>query len=272
MIELLAYAAACFEHCTNPFETLHLSKKKITADECKDLSEAIATILAEHIEWVGTLNGRESETDQIIEQANSFAEVKRQIKKKNRVQSEKFESRPFAVAFENDLYEDVEEQALPEGGYRAYQLRERQEMLRVTEQDFQEKYAAESAALMQNPFVNCLVLNFRNKDFLFAVQILSAKFRMSYTKKTQELLKHPLRQQIRTLTLMGTKQTTELMKIELQKHSIKPRILRDNYFRRSNMHYYKGKVYNASNHEFKEMKLKLRAFSWVERVIRFTNN
>lgn len=47
--ELLAYAAACFEHCTNPFEYVHLVQKKVTADECKDLSQDIASILEDEI-------------------------------------------------------------------------------------------------------------------------------------------------------------------------------------------------------------------------------
>lgn len=197
--------------------------------------------------------------------AYSFAEVKRQIKKRNQLRPDKFETRPFAVAYENDLYEGVDETAYPEGGLRGLREREQKELHRLTELDFEEKYLKESAALMQNPFVNCLVLNFRNRDFMFAVQILSNKFRLCFTRKTQETLKHPLRQQIRTLTLMGSKQTTELMKLELQKHGIKPRILRDNFYRRNNAHYFKGKVYPVSNRAFKEMKIKLRySFSpWV---------
>lgn len=44
--ELLAYAAACFNHMTSPFETMHLRKKNITLDECGDLSFEISNILS----------------------------------------------------------------------------------------------------------------------------------------------------------------------------------------------------------------------------------
>ena len=43
--ELIAYASVCFEHCTNPFDRTHLIKKKVSADECRDLSHFIADIL-----------------------------------------------------------------------------------------------------------------------------------------------------------------------------------------------------------------------------------
>jgi len=51
-LELLAYAAVCFKHCTNPFENMHLVKKKVTADECIDLSNMIADILEDDIDLV----------------------------------------------------------------------------------------------------------------------------------------------------------------------------------------------------------------------------
>lgn len=44
-LELLAYAKVCFEHGTTPFAMLHLNKKKVTADECKDLSNLIAEVI-----------------------------------------------------------------------------------------------------------------------------------------------------------------------------------------------------------------------------------
>jgi hypothetical protein len=49
--ELLAYAQVCFENCTSPFATVHLIKKKITADECKDLSYLIREIIADYTEY-----------------------------------------------------------------------------------------------------------------------------------------------------------------------------------------------------------------------------
>jgi len=48
MVELLLYAKVCFERCTNPFAHIHLTKRKVNADECRELSHYIATILEDH--------------------------------------------------------------------------------------------------------------------------------------------------------------------------------------------------------------------------------
>ncbi len=50
MAELLAYASVCFEHCTNPFDRVHLLKMHVTADECGALSEAIAELIADNVD------------------------------------------------------------------------------------------------------------------------------------------------------------------------------------------------------------------------------
>jgi len=50
LLELLAYAKVCFDKCTNPFETIHLIKKKVTADECRDLSCYIAGIIEDYLD------------------------------------------------------------------------------------------------------------------------------------------------------------------------------------------------------------------------------
>jgi len=42
--ELLAYASECFEHCTSPFLLVHLQKKNVLADECKELSLLVGSI------------------------------------------------------------------------------------------------------------------------------------------------------------------------------------------------------------------------------------
>lgn len=44
-MELLMYAEVCFDHGTNPFELIHLTAMKVTADECKDLSLEISNII-----------------------------------------------------------------------------------------------------------------------------------------------------------------------------------------------------------------------------------
>lgn len=42
LVELMAYAKVCFDHNTSPFETMHLVKKNVTSDECKELSGDVA--------------------------------------------------------------------------------------------------------------------------------------------------------------------------------------------------------------------------------------
>jgi len=61
LLELLAYAKVCFEKCTSPFAHIHLSKKKVSADECVDLSNEIADILDTTLSFnYGVLEAKEA--------------------------------------------------------------------------------------------------------------------------------------------------------------------------------------------------------------------
>jgi hypothetical protein len=51
-LELLAYASVCFSHNTSPFETVHLCKMEVKADECFWLSEQISKILNDKIDYL----------------------------------------------------------------------------------------------------------------------------------------------------------------------------------------------------------------------------
>jgi hypothetical protein len=57
--ELLAYAKVCFERCTSPFEHVHLLKKNVTSDECRDLSHMIAETIGDELDFEGTLESKE---------------------------------------------------------------------------------------------------------------------------------------------------------------------------------------------------------------------
>lgn len=73
-VELLLYASVCFDHCTNPFDLIHLVKKNVTADECKDLSAQIGSIIREWVELASKLTGLQ--VDAIAEeQEKEFAET-----------------------------------------------------------------------------------------------------------------------------------------------------------------------------------------------------
>lgn len=49
MYHLLRHAEYCFRHCMSPFSHEMLSKENVTANECKDLSVAIADIISEFL-------------------------------------------------------------------------------------------------------------------------------------------------------------------------------------------------------------------------------
>jgi hypothetical protein len=76
-LELLAYAKVCFDKCTSLFETIHLSKKKITADECRDLSFEIGSIIEDALsDYVDKLPEGFKEIREALEQAErEFAET-----------------------------------------------------------------------------------------------------------------------------------------------------------------------------------------------------
>jgi len=67
LIELLAYAKVCFEKCTSPFETTHLDKKEVNADECRDLSFKIAELIEDEVNLL--LSYDEEKAKAILEQA-----------------------------------------------------------------------------------------------------------------------------------------------------------------------------------------------------------
>ena len=76
LVELLAYAKVCFDKCTNPFELMHLSKKEVTADECRDLSFYIADIIEQELDILSMGLKAALNTDNILAQAEKdFAET-----------------------------------------------------------------------------------------------------------------------------------------------------------------------------------------------------
>lgn len=62
-LELLAYAKTCFENGTNPFDRIHLQKKKVSADECRDLSHLLAEILDDFMYYLADKSKTKIYTD-----------------------------------------------------------------------------------------------------------------------------------------------------------------------------------------------------------------
>lgn len=75
LLELLAYAKVCFEKCTNPFETIHLVKMKVTADECRDLSAEIADMIEDKVIELAIASKKYSAGVLLEEAEKRFAET-----------------------------------------------------------------------------------------------------------------------------------------------------------------------------------------------------
>lgn len=75
LLELLAYAKVCFEKCTNPFETVHLAKLKVTVDECKDLSAEIGSIIEDEVLSLVTCSKRFNASVFLEQAEKRFAET-----------------------------------------------------------------------------------------------------------------------------------------------------------------------------------------------------
>ena len=111
----------------------------------------------------------------------------------------------------------------------------------------------------QLEFINCLILKFNVRDFSLAKKVLMVKYRgnmMTHTHKIFEANKK-MTSKIRMIWLMGYKETTNRILEELrEKHNIRPRILRDSYFRRDFLHYADGQIYVMKKKHFRDMQKK----------------
>jgi len=72
--ELLAYAKVCFDKCTSPFETMHLVKKNVTADECRELSQTIADIIEDELDYKTCVTGLRTATGPLSKELIAQAE------------------------------------------------------------------------------------------------------------------------------------------------------------------------------------------------------
>jgi hypothetical protein len=99
---------------------------------------------------------------------------------------------------------------------------------------------------------NCLVLEFRPHDWGLAVKILTYFFKGNMMHVTERLLDNrKLAARLRMLWFIGHKKTTSGILAELEKHNIRPRILRNSYLRRDFLHYANGNIYPMKTRDFK---------------------
>jgi len=106
----------------------------------------------------------------------------------------------------------------------------------------------------QLEFINCLILKFNVHDYSLAKKVLMAKYRGNMMTRTHKIFEanKKMTAKIRMIWLMGYKETTNRILEELrEKHNIRPRILRDSFFRRDFLHYAYGTMYQMRKSNFK---------------------
>jgi hypothetical protein len=106
-----------------------------------------------------------------------------------------------------------------------------------------------------NELKNCLVLSFNARQYGFAVKMLMAKFKGNLMHRSQKIIegnKHLSQgNKIRILWFFGSKQATNMILDDLRvKHNLQPRVLRDSYLRRDDLHYANGKIFRMKHEDF----------------------
>ena len=161
-------------------------------------------------------------------------------------------------------YEDIKKQIYKYVGLKDKQMQEEEYLAweglaqAFDQTAFEERVVIPEGYLPNVQFVNCLVMQFKPRDFDFALRVLLHKFKGNFMEKTEKILeanKSTLSKH-RVLWLMGHRKVTDLMLTELEKHQIRPKVLRNSYLRRDFAHYFNGHLYPISKQTFRELKTK----------------
>lgn len=163
-------------------------------------------------------------------------------------------------------YQQIKEQMLQRAGIKTQEMKDKEFLIwdAVAEQYDnlpieQKVYIPENVPGQQVEFINCLVLSFNTHDYSLAKKVLMAKYRGNMMTRTHRILEanKKMTSKIRMIWLMGYKETTNRILEELrEKHNIRPRILRDSYFRRDFLHYADGQIYVMKKKHFRDMQKK----------------
>ncbi len=101
-------------------------------------------------------------------------------------------------------------------------------------------------------FVNCLIIEINQKEYTFAMQLLTQQFKNNFMARMEKIIEAnqtgPAKH--RVIWLSGTKQETENIKEMLQSHNIHFRTLRDSFMRRDFQHYFNGKIVTMDKKSF----------------------
>ena len=168
--------------------------------------------------------------------------------------------------FEAFDYQQIKEQMLRRACIKTQEMEDKEFLIwdAVAEQYDnlpieQKVYIPENVPEQQVEFINCLVLSFNVHDYSLAKKVLMAKYRGNMMTRTHKILEanKKMTSKIRMIWLMGYKETTNRILEELrEKHNIRPRILRDSFFRRDFLHYADGQMYVMKKKHFRDMQKK----------------
>lgn len=153
-------------------------------------------------------------------------------------------------------YRQIKEQMLKTAGQKDEQMEEDEFLAWESQAEHYDSLSFEEKTMIPNgvtgvQMLNCLVVQFSQRHFKFAVDILSKTFKGNFMWRTSRVLENPSSH--RVLWFVGLKETTNRIQDELARHSIWFRVMRDSYFRRDFVHYYNGKIYPVSKKVFREM-------------------
>jgi hypothetical protein len=160
-------------------------------------------------------------------------------------------------------YQEIKEQMLKRACVRTPEMMEKELVIwdNVAEQyDMtpieQKVYVPEDMVNQEANFVNMLVLSFNVHDYSLAKKILLVKYKGNMMAQTQKILEANKKStwKLRMMWFMGPKEVTNTILEDLrEKHLLRPRVLRDSYFRRDFIHYADGKLYFMRKSDFKAL-------------------
>lgn len=166
--------------------------------------------------------------------------------------------------FEAYGYEEIKEQMCRRAGVKTNAMKEKEFLVWDAVAEQYDNLQIEQKVYMpenvpEQEFINILILSFTVHDYSLAKVILLKKYRgnmMPETHKVIEANKHSP-SKIRMMWFMGRKEVTDKILRELiEKHNLRPKVIRDSFCRRDFVHYANGRLYYMKRKDFRDMQKK----------------
>jgi hypothetical protein len=157
-------------------------------------------------------------------------------------------------------YDEIKDQIYRRAGVKTDAMKEKEFLLWDAVAEQYDNLSVEEKVFMtenvpHQEFINILVLSFTVHDYSLAKVILLKRYRGNMMPETQKANKQSSK--IRMMWFMGRKETTDRILRELiEKHNLRPRIIRDSFCRRDFVHYANGKLYYMKRRDFRDMQKK----------------